>query len=163
MVSCHALYRLTGDTEYTEKLKPYLKTLLACQNRTSSLPLSGFFCRDESLSIPVHFTHQSREYLYGEALASALEVCGDYSGLQAAARAYADCYVKLVKNHGSPYRMIPAGVYGIHEANDTPKNREAFSLCHLFTDFDQAKDSHRAQIRGGQSLGGGWYVKQFPV
>ena len=163
VVSCHALYRLTGDTEYTEKLKPCLKTLLACQNRTSSLPLSGFFCRDESLSIPVHFTHQSREYLYGEALAAALEVCGDYPGLQAAARAYADYYVKLVKNHSSPYRMIPAGVYGIHEANDTPKNREAFSLCHLFTDFDQAKDSHRAQIRGGQSLGGGWYVKQFPV
>lgn len=163
VVSCHALFRLTGDEVYRTKLQGYLKTLLACQNTVSSLPLSGFFCRDESLTLPMHFTHQSREYLYGEALAAALELCRDYPGLQKSARAYADYYVKMVKQHGSPYRMIPAGVYGIHEANDTPANREAFRLCHLFTDFDTAKDSHNAQIRNGQSLGGGWYVKQFPV
>ena len=163
VVSCHALYRLTEDILYIDKLRWYLKTLLACQNRIASLPLYGFFCRDESLRLPVHFTHQSREYLYGEALAAALELCGEDSSLQEAARAYAGYYVKLVKRYASPYRMIPAGVYGIHEANDTPENREAFGLCHLFTDFDASQDSHRAQIRGGQSLGGGWYVKQFPV
>jgi len=163
VVSCHALYRLTGDALYLEKLKSYLKTLLACQNRVPSLPLSGFFCRDESLRLPVHFTHQSREYLYGEALAAALDLCGDFPDLQEAARAYADYYVKLTKKYASPYRMIPAGVYGIQETNDTPENREAFGLCHLFTDFDSSKESHAAQIRSGQSLGSGWYVKQFPV
>jgi len=163
VVSCHALYRLTSDDQYLAKLQKYLKTLLACQNRVSTLPLSGFFCRDESLRLPVHFTHQSREYLYGEALAAALELFREYPGLQESARAYANYYTKMVKQYASPYRMIPAGVYSIHESNDTPENREAFGLCHLFTDFDTAKESHSAQIRSGQNLGSGWYIKQFPV
>lgn len=163
VVSCHALVKLTGERVYTEKLKGYLKTLLACQNRDPSLPLSGFFCRDETLRIPVHFTHQSREYLYGEALAAALDICRDYPGLQDSVRAYVDYYLSLAGKYASPYRMIPAGVYRIEETDDTPENREAFRLCHLFSDFDQAKDSHRAQICSGRKIGDGWYVKQFPV
>ncbi len=163
VVSCGALYRLTGNAVYAEKMRGYLETMLACQNTANTLLLSGFFCRDESLKIPVHFTHQSREYLYGEALAAALAVLKEDKILQKSAWDYVAYYTSMMRLYASPYGMIPAGVYALYEADDTPENREAFGLCHLFTDFDHSQESLRAQIRSGQELGGGWYIKQFPV
>ena len=160
-----ALYRLSGDCAYLTAMHRHANVLLACQMRSSDAPITGYFCRDEQLTVPVHFTHQSREYLYGEALAALLTAPLDaetHCRVIEAAVAYIGYYKQLYQ-YASPYGMLPAGVYALSETDDTPENREIFSLCHLFADFDASLDAHRAQITAGTPLGGGMYVKQFPV
>ena len=165
IVGAVLLYRLTKDNAYLHAVQPHTSVLLASQMRDTAQPVSGYFCRDESLSVPVHFTHQSREYLYGEALAALMTLPLDdtvKAKVQNAIDTYAN-YFKTLYSFASPYGMIPAGVYALSETDDTPDNRDIFSLCHLFADFDDTLPSQKAQIRAGVSIGGGLYVKQFPV
>ena len=165
VVGAASLYRLTGDARYLDAVHPHTEVLLASQMRREDLPITGYFCRDESLTVPVHFTHQSREYLWGEALAALLSLPLDKDvteRVQHAADAYIG-YYKALYAHASPYGMLPAGVYALSETDDTPENREIFSLCHLFADFDTTLQDQKAQIRAGQPIGCDMYVKQFPV
>jgi len=165
IVGAVSLYRLTENPAYLDALRPHIAVLLSSQMRDSALPITGYFCRDESLTVPTHFTHQSREYLYGEALAGLLSVPLD-SAASARVREAADAYsgyFKQLYSYASPYGMLPAGVYALSETDDTPQNREIFSLCHLFADFDSTLAEQKEQIYAGTQIGEGLYVKQFPV
>lgn len=165
VVSAASLYRLTEDNTYLQAMSHHAEVLLACQMRDPDRPITGYFCRDEQLTVPVHFTHQSREYLYGEALTALLTAPPDGEIIDRA-RIATDAYIgyyKTLYTYASPYGMLPAGVYALSETDDTPENREIFSLCHLFADFDGTQDDQKAQIKAGISIGDGLYIKQFPV
>ena len=165
IVGASSLYRLTGDCAYLAVLSRQADILLACQMRAPDRPITGYFCRDEQLTTPVHFTHQSREYLYGEALAALLTAPLEKEILcrvREAANAYIG-YCKTLFRFASPYGMLPAGVYALSETDDSPENREIFSLCHLFADFDTTQNDQRAQIRAGIPIGDDLYIRQFPV
>lgn len=143
-------------------IEKHLGLLLNCQQISMELPVTGYFCRDSSLSQPVHFNHQSREQVYAEALCSALNVKGLESGLKArtekAVNSLAE-YYKSLMNYASPYGMIPAGVYFTREAED----EESFKLLHLFADHKAEKRNFIKQVESGVKIAQGMYVKMFPV
>lgn len=156
---CNLLTR--GWTARVEDLvKEYVVKLLACQETTDRYAVSGFFYRDTDKKIPVHFNHQSREYLFAKALSAAYYVLDGEEKRQVyqALSRYADYYRGLMR-FASPYGMIPAGLHLLEEAED----RETFPYLHLAADYDAQKDNMIEQIKQGVPAGEGAYIRQFPV
>ncbi len=148
------------DEKVYEKVCEYTDELLACQETGDQYALSGFFYRDSSKVVPVHFNHQSREHLYAQGLASAyavlsgekkekvFEAIGRYAG-----------YMKGLMTYASPYSMIPAGMFLLSEAEDA----YSFPRLHLAADFHEQRENMIAQIKNGTPVGNDAYVRQFPV
>jgi hypothetical protein len=54
--------------------------------------------------------------------------------------------------------MLPAGIYHVNETEDN----DSFFRQHLLVG-EEAKDAYALQLKQGIDLGGGWFLKQFPV
>ena len=110
--------------------------------------------------MPVHFNHQARDHIFAQmftALCSALPDHPDAPLWRAAAARHAG-YLKRLFSFASPYGMMPAGIYHLGE----PEDRDSFARQHLLTG-DEAIEGYRRQLEAGTALGGGWYLRQFPV
>lgn len=114
------LYLLTGDDRYAADAREFMDCVLRCQQTdplASADGLCGFFYRDDTRREIVHFQHQSREWIYAEALAllassqPEAERSGDW---QRALRLMAD-YIKALSPYAAPYGLAPAGVYAEEE------------------------------------------------
>ena len=57
-------------------------------------------------------------------------------------------YLKALASYAEPYRYLPASIYREEEADQAPEN---------------SRQSFRAQVRNGVPLGGGYYLRHFPV
>jgi hypothetical protein len=57
-------------------------------------------------------------------------------------------YLKALAAYAEPYRLLPASIYREDEAEHAPENQ---------------RESFRAQVRNGVPLGGGYYLRHFPV
>ncbi|MDR1640550.1 MAG: glycoside hydrolase family 9 protein [Clostridiales bacterium] len=160
--SASKLFRWLGDERYAVLAREFASKLMACQETGEGLsPISGFFYRDERKSQIVHFSHQSREHLFVQALAEVCNTQPDHlekAAWETSMRLYGS-YLKKLMTYVEPYGMIPAGVFNISEVED----QEAFSLVHPDVDFEKEKKSHAEQISNGSTLGSGFFVKRFPV
>ncbi len=148
------------DEKIHAKVCEYTEEFLACQETENKYALSGFFYRDSEKIVPVHFNHQSREYLYAQGLASAYAVLNGEKKerVYAAACRYAD-YMKGLMSYASPYGMIPAGMFLLSEAED----EKSFPRLHLEARFQEQQGNMIEQIKKGTPAGEGAYVRQFPV
>lgn len=149
------LYERTGKTYYGKQVEIWSEKLLLCQNE------AGYFYRDESCSNIVHFNHQAREKYFPESLILACRVLKEgklYSRTIHALRKYGN-YLKELMEYASPYRMIPAGIYEEREAN----HKEVFQRMHLLSSYQECQSEYLKQVRQGDRIGDGQYVKQFPV
>lgn len=159
-----AQLHLAGSTAFGVKLRicKYGCALLACQDTgEAKLPFSGFFYRDETKRVPVHFSHQSREHLFMQALCAACEALPrvpEKTRWEKAMRRYGD-YLKAMAAYTAPYGMLPAGVFSETELDDA----ETFALLHPTVKFEAERENYRAQLQSAEPLGGGWYVRCFPV
>lgn len=156
------LYQLTQDSYYAQKAAEYIQYTLACQ-RTEPVgksDIKGFFYRDTSKKVVVHYNHQSREQLYMEALALLCKTQPnhpDHQKWQNAIALYGG-YLKSLMPYTAPYGMLASGVYGVDENQD----EESFSHLHLFPPAD-AKERYTVQIKNGVKLDQDHYLKRFPV
>ena len=161
--SAALLYARTGQADYAECAAAWAKDALACQQTEpvgELFPEGGFFWRSRARQVPVHFNHQSRSHVFAqmfEALLHALPDHRDAPLWREAAERHA-AYLRRLFAEASPYGMMPAGLYHERETDD----RESFSRQHLLTGPEAYDDCIR-QLRAGRELGGGWYLRQFPV
>lgn len=148
--------------EYANTAERWADKLLACQETGDSLPMKGFFYRDEEKSQIVHSAHQSREHLFAQALTAACEALPD--SLQRfrwekAMDLYGG-YLKGLMQYTAPYGMIPAGLYEMREL----ENKEAFRRVHEDrVVFEEELKNYKEQLEKSVALGSGCYVKSFPV
>lgn len=159
VLAAAALYASAKQESYRDTAWEYVQYLLACQETDGAV--RGYFYRDDTKKAIVHFTHQSREYLFVQALTEYMAVCedaGQKKRVDGALRLYGS-YLEKLMELASPYGMFPAGIYSMDEAED----RETFELLHLLVNFEEQQEHYREQLRAGQSLGGELYVRQFPV
>ena len=98
------LYKLTGDKYYAEEAAKAIQYTLQCQ-RTEPLndknKISGFFYRDLSKKSIVHYTHQSRDQVYMQALTALCETQPhhpDYQKWEASIRIYGE-YLKTIMQY----------------------------------------------------------------
>ncbi|MDU1890515.1 MAG: glycoside hydrolase family 9 protein [Dysgonomonas sp.] len=157
------LYKLTKDPYYAQKAVEFIKYTLDCQ-RTEPLndksKTKGFFYRDKSKKVIVHYNHQSREQVYMQAMTLLCETQpqhADYKQWAESVRLYGD-YLKNIMKYTAPYGMIPSGVYHIDEAKD----KVSFQRSHLFID-EHAPENYMEQLKNGIQLDKEHYIKRFPV
>lgn len=150
------------DESFERYAKEYGKKLMKCQETGSeNVPLKGFFYREESHKTIVHFTHQGRDHSFVqalEALCRAFPDAPEKKEWENAMLLYGT-YLKEIYTMASPYGMLPAGLHHISEVED----RETFELLHLLVNYEEEKKNYEEQLKAGISLGGGYYVRMFPV
>jgi hypothetical protein len=156
------LYERTGDKSYAFAAANYGRRLMNCQETKGKAEgFRGYFYRDESRKIIVHYSHQSREYMFTQAFEQLIKTQPEHEDRQEwehAMRLYGE-YLKKLMLYASPYQMIPAGLFHENEAED----KETFDILHLLVNYDDQKDHYIDQLKQGTNLGDGYYVKNFPV
>lgn len=156
------IYQATCDEAYILEAENWGAKLMACQETgTEEVPMKGFFYRDECHKAMVHFTHQGRDHSFVQALEALCRALPDSTNKgkwEASMRLYGE-YLKELSKLAEPYGMLPAGLHSITEAED----EENFKLLHLQVEFLKEQENYREQLRAGIDLGGGYYVRRFPV
>ncbi|OQY93683.1 MAG: glycosyl hydrolase family 9 [Sphingobacteriales bacterium UTBCD1] len=157
------LYKLTGDKYYANEAANAIKYTLDCQ-RTEPLndknKTRGFFYRDLNKLSIVHYTHQSRDQYYMQALVMLCETQPDhpdYKKWEAAIRLYGD-YLKSIMQYVSPYGLVPSGVYNINEIKDSVN----FYKVQVGVFGGVGKD-YKEQLENGVKLDEEHYLRVFPV
>ena len=105
------LYKLTGEQQYADEAVKAIRYTLQCQ-RTEPLKdkdkTCGFFYRDLAKKSIVHYTHQSRDYAYMEALAALCETQprhAEYEQWIRAMKLYGG-YLKNIMKYVYPYGCL---------------------------------------------------------
>ncbi|MCR4622989.1 MAG: glycoside hydrolase family 9 protein [Clostridiales bacterium] len=161
--SAALLYGHTRKGEYESRAVSYARTTLECMEAgcaCQAFENGGFFWRDRQKQIPVHFNHQARDQIFAQmlrALFTELKGNEDEKLWREAAQRHAG-YLKKLYSFASPYGMMPAGIYRMDETDD----RESFFRQHLLVG-DEALSEYPSQLKNGVEIGGGWYLRQFPV
>ena len=157
------LYKLTKENYYAGKAVEFIQYTLSCQ-RTEPLKdknkTRGFFYRDQNRKSIVHFTHQSRDQIYMQALTALCETQPnhpDYKKWEGSIRLYAD-YLKNIMQYVEPYGMIPSGVYHVDEVKDSAN----FYMVQVGIKTDVSRD-YREQLENGVKLDDEHYLRVFPA
>lgn len=157
-----ALFERTGEQAYAAAAAGYGALLLQCQEtQEKAMGFRGFFYRDEQKKAIIHYSHQSREYMFVQAfekLCRTQPKHGDKEKWENALRLYGE-YLKNLMQFASPYRMLPAGIFHESEAEDA----ETFRLLHLLVNFEDQKLHYKDQLKQGIPLEEGYYIRNFPV
>lgn len=150
------------DSEFEAEAKAFGAKLMACQEQgTKGVPMKGFFYRDETHQAIVHFTHQGRDHSFVqalEALCKAFPEAKEKPDWEASMELYG-AYLKEIYSYATPYGMIPAGLYAMTEIEDA----KTFEVMHLLVDHATEKENYASQLKAGIDLGGGYYIRMFPV
>ena len=151
------LYILTNESRYAQQAAKYISYVLKSQVKGEQ---GGYFCRDTTLRIPVHFIHQSRDQLFAQSLiALCLSQPGHSSAgeWRAALQHYA-AYLKRLMPYTAPYGMVPSGIYHTAEYADSA----GFHALHLFAPAN-APQRFDSQLNQGVRLDDTHYLRRFPV
>lgn len=153
---------LTEEEYFKEEAVSYMDKLLACQDEgETGLFIKGFFYRDETKKTIVHFSHQSREHVFAQALTEIAIVLPNHpkvSVWKTAMESYGE-YLKKLMQYTAPYGMIPSGVYCIDEIDDV----ENFLLVHPRLKFQNERANYIEQLEKGIRLNDRYFIKCFPV
>ena len=157
------LYKLTGDNFYADEAAKAIQYTLQCQ-RIEPLndkdKLSGFFYRDLNKKSIVHYTHQSRDQMYMQALTALCETQPnhpDYKKWAESIRMYGT-YLKTIMQYVQPYGLVPSGVYNIDEVKDSVN----FYKVQVGI-FSGAANDYKEQLENGIKLDDAHYLRVFPV
>ncbi|RIJ46750.1 glycosyl hydrolase family 9 [Maribellus luteus] len=157
------LYRLTGDKHYANEAANSIQYTLDCQRVipiNDKDKLCGFFYRDLNKKSIVHYTHQSRDHVYMQALTTLCETQPDHPDYQKwkqSIELYAN-YLKTIMQYVAPYGMLPSGVYHIDEVKDSLN----FYKVQVGISKGAAKD-YKEQLENGVKLDEQHYLRAFPV
>lgn len=159
--SASMLYSATGDSRYASLAAEFIEYVLDCQHTE---PLAdgtcGFFYRNRTRQVPVHFIHQSRDQIFAQALVLLCRTQPEnenFSKWDSAVRMYGE-YLKGLMHWTAPYGMVPSGVYKSGEYNDS----KAFNVLHIFAP-DDAEERFDVQLEYGEKIEEGYYVRRFPA
>lgn len=157
------LYQLTGDQFYATEAAKHIQYTLQCQ-RTEPLgdkdKMNGFFYRDLNKKSIVHYTHQSRDQVFMQALTALCESQPqhpDYNKWVSAIKIYGN-YLKTIFKYVQPYGLVPSGVYNVDEVKDSVN----FYKVQVGI-FRGAEKDYKEQLENGFKLDDQHYLRVFPV
>jgi len=161
--SASMLYKLTNEKYYAGKAAEFIKYVLQCQRNeplNDKFRTRGFFYRDLAKKSIVHYTHQSRDQVYMQALTLLCETQPnhpDYAAWENSVKIFGE-YLKNIIKYVQPYGMIPSGVYHKDEIKDSVN----FYIVQVGIRKDVTKD-FKEQIENGFRLDDEHYLRVFPV
>lgn len=157
------LYKLTGNKFYADEAAKSIEYTLQCQRiepLSDKDKLSGFFYRDLNKKSIVHYTHQSRDQVYMQALTALCETQPnnpDHKKWADAIKLYGN-YLKTIMQYVAPYGLVPSGVYGVDEVKDSVN----FYKVQVGI-FRGAAQDYKEQLENGVKLDNEHYLRVFPV
>ncbi len=156
------LYKLTGEEAYAEKAAGAIDYTLGCQRikPLGNIGLRGFFYRDRDLKIIQHYTHQSRDAVFMQALQLLLQTQPNHVNREKwleSVRLFGG-YLQKIMAFSAPFGMLPSGVYHVAEGGD------AGSMTRQHLQAGAAMEQgFREQLKQGISLDEEHFVRRFPV
>lgn len=157
------LYKLTGNRSYADEAANAIQYTLQCQ-RTEPLndknKTRGFFYRDLNKRSIVHYTHQSRDQAFMQALTALCETQPnhpDRKKWESSVRLYGD-YLKKIMKYVQPYGLVPSGVYNVNEVKDSVN----FYKVQVGI-YSGAEKDFKEQLENGFKLDDEHYLRVFPV
>ena len=151
------LYLLSNETSYAQTAAVSMRYVLKCQEKKG---FAGYFYRDSTRQVPVHFIHQSREQLFAQAL---IALCQsqpshpDVTSWNDAIGCYAS-YLKRLMTYTEPYGMIPSGIWQTEEYADSA----GFHSLHIFAPGN-AQELFDCQLQSGVRIDETHYLRRFPI
>lgn len=147
------LWKATVNRQYIDHASAWAKVIINSQQRTLpdwKVPITSFFYTSQQKEHILHYCHHGREHTPIMALTKLCEVLPDHTDLMKwyAAVALHSQYLKKISKRTEPYGVIPASIYTDQEYLLAPESR---------------RESYRKQVLNGIPLGGGHYLKLFPV
>lgn len=156
------IYLAGKEEKYALLAVKWADKLLKCQETGSAAGgWKGFFYREENHEEIVHFNHQSREHQFMQALTLLCRTQPEHpdrSKWERAMKLYG-IYLKELMSYAEPYRMIPAGIHRMDEA----EKKETFRYLHLTVDYETEKENYEAQLKAGVKIDENHVIRQFPV
>jgi hypothetical protein len=143
------LYQATGETRYGDKAKELARQIVACQQREfrpgTKVPLTGFFHRTPARRGQQTYGHRGHEQAPIVALARLCELFPHdeaWMDWYAAVVLHSEYFQAAMARWTAPYHLLPNSIRHIDE--------------------QQNKDV-REQITNGFDIGGGYYIRVYPV
>jgi len=163
VVSAMNLYRLTKEQHYLDSAIQYARVVMNCQQKERrtdwTIPLHGFFYESKEKKRILAYFHRSNEQFMIEGLSMLLTDApanADAPLWKASCQAYAD-YLHDISNTVQPYGILPAAIYELNNADFAGIYHEGAPVGL------PSMEEYNAQVKNGIHLGGGFYLRRFPV
>ncbi|MGH7662885.1 MAG: glycoside hydrolase family 9 protein [Gemmatimonadaceae bacterium] len=153
------LYDATGNERYADKAIELAQVIVDSQQKSyvgSEFPLAGFFYTGPDRDTIFHQFHRGNDQAPIVAmarLAAAFPDHEDWIEWYSVVALYSE-YQKVSARATEPYGVLPAYVY--HDS-------EYLELSPLLDRYQATAESFRAQVLEGMPMGGGYYLRAFPV
>jgi len=162
------LYRLTKEKIYLDRAAQYARVVMSCQQKDRrtdwSIPLHGFFYESHEKKRILGYFHRCDEQLMVEGLSMLLTYAPAHTDAplwKASCQAYADYLHDLSTLMGPTamgrYGILPSAIYELDNAD----------FSGIYHEGDRvglpSMEEYNAQVRNGIHLGGGFYLRRFPV
>lgn len=154
------LFKATGNLEYAHKAQQLAEVILESQQRApvgNGRGWNGFFYTAPNRDTLFHQYHRANDQAPIVALVQLLETFPTHQSSQRwrdAIQLHLD-FQKRGAAENAPWNVLPAYVYRV---DDDVKEVPDSGALHNAT-----REAYRAQVKAGLSLGGGWYLRSFPV
>ena len=158
------IYQVDGDPYFKEMAIALAKVVMDCQQQEIpdwNIPFTGFFYRDSSKKLIVHYNHRSHEHEPILALSMLCEQFPehpDWIKWYYAIVLWSEYYKKAVA-YNAPYCMSPASIYHVGEAAADP----ALFIKQQAEAGEETIGMYEQQVKAGVPLGEGYYLRRFPV
>ena len=158
------IYNASGDEYFKDMAAKCGEEVIACQQQEIpdwDIPFTGFFYRDKSKELIVHYNHRSHE---NEPMLALGKLCTtfpdhpDWIKWYYAVTLYSEYYRKAAE-YTAPYYMSPASIYHVDEANADP----ALFIKQQAAAGEETIGMYERQVKEGVALGKGYYLRRFPV
>jgi hypothetical protein len=159
------LFQTTGKRQYADLAVQLARTVVACQRRTFlpglKTPLAGFFHPSPSSKQLYHSHHRGHAHTPIMALAALCRALPDHTDWMQwySCVVYHSEYLKTLAAYTEPYGVLPASLYRDDEYLQFPEQPRG-----RFAGYAGAtRESFRQQVLNGVDMGGGYYLRRFPV
>lgn len=153
------LHRATGKKKYADKAVELARIIVASQQKSyvgSTFPLAGFFFTGPDRDTLFHQFHRGNDQAPIVAMTQLAEAFPDHRewmSWYSVVTLYSE-YQKISARTTAPYGVLPAYVYHDKEYLQVPEK----GATHMAT-----RDAFQRQVLNGMPMGGGYYLKAFPV
>jgi hypothetical protein len=152
------LYKATGKEEYARKAQELSAIVVASQQREyvgREFPLAGFFYTGPDRQTIFHQFHRASDQapvLAMSMLCRSFPNHSDWMTWYSTVALHAE-YQKRAASTTEPYRVLPAYVYRDDEWQKIAEGDR----------YGSSRESYRRQVLEGLPMGGGYYLRAFPV
>jgi hypothetical protein len=153
------LYQDTGEQPYADKAVELARVVVESQQKSyagNQFPLAGFFYTGPDKQTLFHEFHRGNDQAPIVALVRLCQVLPghqDWMQWYSVVALYSE-YQKAAARSTEPYSVLPAYVYKDTEYLQVPEKGGMYGAT---------REAFRQQVLAGMPMGGGYYLKAFPV